>query len=222
MTQFNKNQVYLDWGRQGALELVNSVDTIVIADALGGCMAAEMAAEVDNACLWAQYRQAISGSALFAELDRWDQPVFMVSLRNMAATAEYLQQGFGKIGVVAVGDQWPDQSCRQNIEDYLTAGGFICELGKPHVSPQAELARSVFASQRYSLKRLILGTEKARTAAQNCGADIVNQATEINSGEFPVIFDQGEIIQVTEPNVKIRKHSKQHLKGVVVGQGKKE
>ncbi len=100
-----------------------------------------------------------NGSALCHELAGEVPLVAAVSLRNAAATADWVAANLpadAVIAVVAAGERWPDGTLRPAVEDQIGAGAFIAGLvaagkggyeaedGRHGYSPEAVAAMAVF------------------------------------------------------------------------------
>jgi 2-phosphosulfolactate phosphatase len=94
-----------------------------------------------------------NGSAICAAASATGLPVVAGCLRNAAAIARWLRQhGYGgtgaPIGVVASGEQWPDQTLRPSVEDLLGAASILAGLSgvDDGLSVEAAVTLAAFVS----------------------------------------------------------------------------
>ena len=76
-----------------------------------------------------------------------DIPIVAGCLRNSLAVAQHLA-GYERIGIVAAGERWPDDSLRPAYEDWVGSGAIVERLLKcgpgTELSPEAESAAAAF------------------------------------------------------------------------------
>ena len=87
--------------------------------------------------------------------------VFAGCLRNAAAVARAAQAAGERIGVVAAGERWPDDTLRPAIEDLFGAGAILAALELP-LSAEARVARNAFRSAEPELANLIAQSMSGR------------------------------------------------------------
>ena len=80
-------------------------------------------------------------------------------LRNAAAVAGWCETRGVDVGVVAAGEQWPDNTMRPAYEDWVGAGLIAAHLGgRAELSPEAEAA-ALAAQHRRPLRDVASGLE---------------------------------------------------------------
>lgn len=147
-----------------------------------------------------------NGSALCHLLAGEAPLVAAVSLRNAAATADWVADTLPEdavIAVVAAGERWPDGSLRPAVEDHIGAGAFIAGLlaagrggyeaedGKPAYSPEALAAAAVFEAAEPRLREMLHGCSSGRElAGAGYGGD-VDIAAELDDSDSVALLRDG-------------------------------
>jgi 2-phosphosulfolactate phosphatase len=91
-----------------------------------------------------------NGSAISVGLADGGATVVGACLRNRAAVARWLAPRLvdgARVGVVAAGERWPDESLRPAVEDLWGAGAVLAalvDLGATDLSPEARVAEQAF------------------------------------------------------------------------------
>jgi 2-phosphosulfolactate phosphatase len=132
--------------------------------------------------------------------------VAAVSLRNAAATAEWVAAnlpGDAVIAVIAAGERWPGGALRPAVEDQIGAGAFIAGLvaagkggyeaedGRYGYSPEAVAAMAVFEAAEPRLREMLHGCSSGRElAGGGYGAD-VDIAAELDGSDAVAILANG-------------------------------
>jgi 2-phosphosulfolactate phosphatase len=174
-----KYQVRFDWGQAGFAALVDSVDVVILADALPSVPAGTDAGGVTS----------LAGHR-----------VITANLSNRAAVAAWvLERQTEKadrfsVAVIAVGERRDSGELRFAVEDFLVAGGVIdalSDLGIDHCSPEAAAASAGFLGLARAVKHLVSASETAQAlsalgaAALPTAAGAPGEAEEIELlGEF--------------------------------------
>ena len=146
-----------------------------------------------------------NGSALCHELAGEVPLVAAVSLRNAAATADWVMANFGEgavIAVIAAGEHWPDGTLRPAVEDQIGAGAFVAGLvaagrggyeaedGRHGYSPEAVAAMAVFEAAEPRLREMLHGCSSGRELAGAGYAGDVDIAAELDdSGAVALLVD---------------------------------
>lgn len=104
---------------------------------------------------------------------------FACCLRNYQAVAEYINKIGGKVAIIASGEKWEDNSLRPAIEDLLGAGALISKL-KGSLSPESEIAKSVFESNTNKVSDLIKESISGQELIEKGYPEDVELATELN------------------------------------------
>lgn len=94
-----------------------------------------------------------NGSTISQQLNASGATVLAVSLRNIAAAADWAAARLADdpsltVLAVAAGERWPDGSLRPAVEDLWGAGGFLAGLADRGVAPLSPEARAAAAAYR--------------------------------------------------------------------------
>lgn len=128
-----------------------------------------------------------NGATISATAQNAGNPVMCGCLRNARAVAEAARHT-GRVGVIAAGERWPDDSLRPALEDLLGAGAILCHFPAASLSPDARAAVAVFESA--SIPRDIADCPSGRELIEEDFAGDVEIATEIDvSDAVPVLQD---------------------------------
>ncbi len=115
--------------------------------------------------------------------------VFAGCLRNRRAVAGAMA-GFARVGIVAAGERWLDQSLRPAIEDWLGAGAIVDALAGASLSAEAEFARTAWRAAQADLMRLMHGSLSGQElAAENHSSDVDIAAELDGSDQAPRLRD---------------------------------
>jgi 2-phosphosulfolactate phosphatase len=147
-----------------------------------------------------------NGSALCHELARAVPLVATVSLRNAAATADWVAANLPEeavIAVIAAGERWPDGTLRPAVEDQIGAGAFIAGLvatgkggyeaedGRHGYSPEAVAALAVFEAAEPRLREMLHGCSSGRELAGAGYGDDVDIAAELDDSDAVAVLVDG-------------------------------
>jgi len=147
-----------------------------------------------------------NGSALCHELAGEGPLVAAVSLRNAAATADWVLANLAEdavIAVIAAGERWPDGTLRPAVEDQIGAGAFIAGLvaagkggyeaedGRHGYSPEAVAAMAVFEAAEPRLREMLHGCSSGRELAGAGYSDDVDIAAELDDSDAVAILVDG-------------------------------
>ncbi|MGF6834234.1 2-phosphosulfolactate phosphatase [Paenarthrobacter sp. TE4293] len=138
-----------------------------------------------------------NGSAISHELDSSARQVVAVSLRNAAATADWVHATLpadAVIAVVAAGERWTDGSLRPALEDQLGAGAFIAGLaaaGRRNFSPEAELAAAAFDAAEPRLAAILRGCSSGRELLDAGFAEDISIAAELDGSSTVALLRDG-------------------------------
>ncbi len=125
-----------------------------------------------------------NGSALSALASaRPGVAVYAGCLRNRRAVAMALA-GFSRVGIVAAGERWPDDSLRPAIEDWLGAGALVDALADALPTAEAELARTSFRAAKADLARLMVDSLSGRELTAEGHAGDVAVAAELDGSDL--------------------------------------
>jgi 2-phosphosulfolactate phosphatase len=146
-----------------------------------------------------------NGSALCHELAGEVPLVAAVSLRNAAATADWVAANLPEdavIAVIAAGERWPDGTLRPAVEDQIGAGAFVAGLvaagkggyeaedGRHGYSPEAVAAMAVFEATEPRLREMLHSCSSGRELAGAGYGDDVDIAAELDdSGAVAILVD---------------------------------
>lgn len=135
-----------------------------------------------------------NGSSLSAALGA-GVPVVAACLRNSAAVARHLA-GYERIGIVAAGERWSDESLRPAYEDLVGAGALVERLSAldpaATPSPDAAAAAAAFRALR-PLAECPSGVE----LVQRGFADDVALASELDASEAVPVLRDGSYVAAT-------------------------
>ncbi|HYM19901.1 MAG TPA: 2-phosphosulfolactate phosphatase [Candidatus Kapabacteria bacterium] len=117
-------------------------------------------------------------------------PVYTACLRNAASVAQGVREMYGRIGIVAAGERWEDNSLRPAIEDFLGAGAVIHSLSG-FLSPEAEMAKNAFTSSRENLFEILFNSISGRELIERGYEEDVRIASELNiSNSVPQLTEK--------------------------------
>ena len=103
-------------------------------------------------------------------------------LRNARAVARAAQRLGSTFNVCPAGEQWPDGSLRQSVEDWLGAGAILRLL--PGVkSPEAAAAIASFESAQNNLREVLEASSSGRELVERGFAQDVELAAQVNVSE---------------------------------------
>lgn len=147
-----------------------------------------------------------NGSSIAYRLAREIPLVAAVSLRNAAATAEWVAAELSPdavVAVIAAGELWPDGSLRPAVEDQIGAGAFIAGLaaagrggftpedGREGFAPEADAAMAVFNSAEPRLHHALRDCSSGRELIGAGYADDVEIAAELDAGTAVALLRDG-------------------------------
>ncbi len=150
-----------------------------------------------------------NGSALCHELAGHVPLVAAVSLRNAAATADWVAENVPEdavIAVIAAGERWHDGTLRPAVEDQIGAGAFIAGLaasgrggydadegrdGRHGYSPEAVAAMAVYEAAEPRLREMLHGCASGRELAGAGYAADVDIAAELDDSDAVAILSDG-------------------------------
>jgi 2-phosphosulfolactate phosphatase len=108
-----------------------------------------------------------------------DLPTLCGSLRNAKAVAVAAHSLGSRIGVIAAGERWDDDSMRFAIEDLIGAGAIISEL-QGERSEEAIVAMNAFASTSAHLLTTLLNSVSGRELIERGFPEDVELAAQLN------------------------------------------
>lgn len=147
-----------------------------------------------------------NGSALCHELAGHVPLVAAVSLRNAAATADWVAANLPEDAVIAVipaGERWHDGTLRPAVEDQIGAGAFIAGLaatgkggydadegrdGRHGYSPESVAAMAVYEAAEPRLREMLHGCASGRELAGAGYAADVDIAAELDDSDAVAIL----------------------------------
>ncbi|GAT87598.1 hypothetical protein CVCC1112_2257 [Paenarthrobacter nicotinovorans] len=138
-----------------------------------------------------------NGSTISHELAASARQVVAVSLRNAAATADWVQATLphgAVIAVIAAGEKWGNGSLRPALEDELGAGAFIAGLaaaGRHNFSPEAAAAAAAFDAAEPHLAGTLRGCSSGRELIDAGFAGDVVIAAELDAGSAIALLQDG-------------------------------
>jgi 2-phosphosulfolactate phosphatase len=147
-----------------------------------------------------------NGSSIAYELARDVPLIAAVSLRNAAATADWVAAKLSLdavVAVIAAGELWPRGSLRPAVEDQIGAGAFIAGLaaigrggftpedGREGFAPEAEAAMAVFNAAEPRLRGVLRGCSSGRELIGAGYADDVEIAAELDAGPTVALLRDG-------------------------------
>ncbi|WP_314214781.1 2-phosphosulfolactate phosphatase [Pseudarthrobacter equi] len=150
-----------------------------------------------------------NGSALCHELAGHVPLVAAVSLRNAAATADWVAANVPEdavIAVIAAGERWHDGTLRPAVEDQIGAGAFIAGLaasgrggydadegrdGRHGYSPESVAAMAVYEAAEPRLREMLHGCASGRELAGAGYAADVDIAAELDDSDAVAILADG-------------------------------
>ncbi|GAA4024841.1 hypothetical protein GCM10023063_01340 [Arthrobacter methylotrophus] len=151
-----------------------------------------------------------NGSSIAYELSRDVPLIAAVSLRNAAATADWVAAELPRdavVAVIAAGERWPGGSLRPAVEDQIGAGAFIAGLaaagrggftpedGKEGFSPEAEAAMAVFNASEPRLRDALQECSSGRELIGAGYPDDVEIAAELDAGVAVALLREGAFRQ---------------------------
>lgn len=147
-----------------------------------------------------------NGSYIAHELAREIPLIAAVSLRNAAATADWVAAELpadAVVAVIAAGELWPGGSLRPAVEDQIGAGAFIAGLaaagrggftpedGREGFAPEADAAMAVFNAAEPRLHDALRGCSSGRELIGAGYADDVEIAAELDAGTTVALLRDG-------------------------------
>jgi 2-phosphosulfolactate phosphatase len=147
-----------------------------------------------------------NGSSIAHELARGVPLIAAVSLRNAAATADWVAAQLppdAVVAVIAAGELWPGGSLRPAVEDQIGAGAFIAGLaaagrggftpedGREGFAPEAAAAMAVFNAAEPRLADALRGCSSGRELIDAGYADDVEIAAELDAGTAVALLVDG-------------------------------
>ncbi|MGO4858537.1 2-phosphosulfolactate phosphatase [Arthrobacter sp. 2MCAF14] len=147
-----------------------------------------------------------NGSSIAYELAREIPLIAAVSLRNAAATADWVASELppdAVVAVIAAGELWPGGSLRPAVEDQIGAGAFIAGLaaagrggftpedGREGFAPEADAAMAVFNAAEPRLHDVLRGCSSGRELIGAGYADDVEIAAELDAGSAVALLRDG-------------------------------
>lgn len=138
-----------------------------------------------------------NGSTISHELASSARQVVAVSLRNAAATADWVHATLpaeAVIAVIAAGEKWTDGALRPALEDQLGAGAFIAGLaatGRRSLSPEAAAAAAAFDAAEPRLAAILRGCSSGRELIDAGFADDVSIAAELDGSSVVALLRDG-------------------------------
>ncbi|WP_416404703.1 2-phosphosulfolactate phosphatase [Arthrobacter sp. LFS091] len=138
-----------------------------------------------------------NGSAISHELAASARQVVAVSLRNAAATADWVHSTLPEgavIAVIAAGEKWAHGALRPALEDQLGAGAFIAGLaaaGRHNFSPEAAAAAAAFDAAEPQLAAVLRGCSSGRELVDAGYADDVEIAAGLDASSTVALLRDG-------------------------------
>ncbi len=138
-----------------------------------------------------------NGSTISHELAGSARQVVAVSLRNAAATADWVHATLpadAVIAVIAAGEKWGNGHLRPALEDQLGAGAFIAGLaaaGRHNFSPEAAAAAAAFDAAEPHLAGVLRGCSSGRELIDGGYGDDVVIAAELDAGSDVALLRDG-------------------------------
>ncbi|WP_024818192.1 2-phosphosulfolactate phosphatase [Arthrobacter sp. 31Y] len=138
-----------------------------------------------------------NGSTISHQLAASARQVVAVSLRNAAATAEWVRATLpadAVIAVIAAGEKWAHGALRPALEDELGAGAFIAGLaaaGRGNFSPESAAAAAAFDAAEPRLATILRGCSSGRELMDAGYADDVDIAAELNASQVVALLRDG-------------------------------
>ncbi|WP_284752931.1 2-phosphosulfolactate phosphatase [Arthrobacter sp. efr-133-R2A-120] len=147
-----------------------------------------------------------NGSSIAHELAPEVPLIAAVSLRNAAATADWVAAELppdAVVAVIAAGELWPGGSLRPAVEDQIGAGAFIAGLaaagwggftpedGREGFAPEANAAMAVFNAAEPRLHDALRGCSSGRELIGAGYADDVEIAAELDAGTAVALLRDG-------------------------------
>ena len=147
-----------------------------------------------------------NGSYIAHELAREIPLIAAVSLRNAAATADWVASELppdAVVAVIAAGELWPGGSLRPALEDQIGAGAFIAGLaaagrggftpedGREGFAPEADAAMAVYNAAEPRLHEVLRGCSSGRELIGAGYADDVEIAGELDAGTTVALLRDG-------------------------------
>ena len=147
-----------------------------------------------------------NGSSIAHELAREIPLIAAVSLRNAAATADWVASELppdAVVAVIAAGELWPGGSLRPALEDHIGAGAFIAGLaaagrggftpedGREGFAPEADAAMAVYNAAEPRLHEVLRGCSSGRELIGAGYTDDVEIAAELDAGIAVALLRDG-------------------------------
>lgn len=131
-----------------------------------------------------------NGSTLAFKARAIGATVIAGCLRNASAVAAWANRHARNVLVLPAGERWPDGSLRFATEDLLGAGAILSELSGT-LSPEAQVAASVFAHARNMLPFVFHECASGRELVERGFARDINIAADLNaSATVPILQNE--------------------------------
>jgi 2-phosphosulfolactate phosphatase len=121
-----------------------------------------------------------NGAAIAARLN--GAPAIAAALRNAGATAGWLSEHGGRIGVVAAGEYDGEGGWRPSYEDLVGAGAVIARVDSPR-TPQAEAAARAFRAAGPDMATHLLNSRSGRELADSGFSDDVVMSAAVDADD---------------------------------------
>jgi 2-phosphosulfolactate phosphatase len=147
-----------------------------------------------------------NGSSIVHKLAQDVPLIAAVSLRNAAATADWVAAELppdAVVAVIAAGERWPGGSLRPAVEDQIGAGAFIAGLaaagrggftpedGREGFAPEAGAAMAAFNASEPRLREALRGCSSGRELIGAGYAHDVEIAAELDAGFAVALLRDG-------------------------------
>ena len=138
-----------------------------------------------------------NGSAISHELATSARQVVAVSLRNAAATADWVHSTLPEdavIAVIAAGERWAHGALRPALEDELGAGAFMAGLiaaGRHSFSPESVAAAAAFDAAEPHLSAVLRGCSSGRELVDAGYSEDVSVAAELDASSVVAVLRDG-------------------------------
>lgn len=123
-------------------------------------------------------------------------PTLCGSLRNAAAVAAKAREYGNRIGIIAAGEQWPDQSLRVAFEDAVGAGAIISYL-TGILSPESKASLAIFESAKSSLLADIKNCSSGKELIERGFEQDIDLACDFNVSSHVPLLKEGRFYVAT-------------------------
>jgi 2-phosphosulfolactate phosphatase len=124
-------------------------------------------------------------------------PVIAGCLRNCRAVAESAMHKGKRIAIIPAGERWSNDTLRPCVEDFIGAGAIISFLRRGAISPEAEIAKTIFENFSDHLYETIKTCVSGKETTTRGKANDIFLAAELNASDCVPLLKNGAFAKET-------------------------